>query len=178
MYQEYEARFYGHSGLLLGGFPAILPFMEKLDHIDRRILTILQRDASLSLEELGEEVGLSRNAVWRRVRVLEDSGVIRARVALLDAERIGLGLTVFMLIRTDRHTPDWLERFAEATREMPEILGAYRMTGDLDYLVRARVADVKAYDRLYRALVARVDLHDVSASFVMEELKDTTALPL
>ncbi|WP_091301443.1 Lrp/AsnC family transcriptional regulator [Gemmobacter aquatilis] len=152
--------------------------MEKLDHIDRRILTILQRDASLSLEELGEEVGLSRNAVWRRVRVLEDSGVIRARVALLDAERIGLGLTVFMLIRTDRHTPDWLERFAEATREMPEILGAYRMTGDLDYLVRARVADVKAYDRLYRALVARVDLHDVSASFVMEELKDTTALPL
>lgn len=152
--------------------------MEKLDHIDRRILTILQRDASLSLEELGEGVGLSRNAVWRRVRVLEDSGVIRARVALLDAERIGLGLTVFMLIRTDRHTPDWLERFAEATREMPEILGAYRMTGDLDYLVRARVADVKAYDRLYRALVARVDLHDVSASFVMEELKDTTALPL
>ena len=161
-----------------GETPAILPDMQKLDHLDRRILTILQRTAGLSLEELGEEVGLSRNAVWRRVKVLEETGVIRGRVALLDPELLGLGLTVFMMIRTDRHTADWLDTFAEATRDMPEILGAYRMTGDLDYLVRARVADVRAYDRLYRALVARVDLHDVSASFVMEELKDTTALPL
>ncbi len=152
--------------------------MEKFDHLDRRILTILQRNADLSLEELGDQVGLSRNAVWRRVKALEDSGVIRARVALLDAEAVGLGLTVFMLIRTDRHTPDWLDRFAKATRDMPEILGAYRMTGDLDYLIRARVSDVKAYDRLYRDLTSRVDLHDVSASFVMEEIKDTTALPL
>ena len=152
--------------------------MQKLDHLDRRILSILQRDSALSLEELGDRVGLSRNAVWRRVKTLEDSGVIRARVALLEAEKVGLGLTVFMLIRTDRHAPDWLDRFAEATRDMPEILGAYRMTGDLDYLIRARVADVKAYDRLYRDLVARVDLHDVSASFVMEEIKETTALPL
>lgn len=152
--------------------------MPKLDPLDRRILSILQRDSALSLEELGDRVGLSRNAVWRRVKALEDSGVIRARVALLEAEKVGLGLTVFMLIRTDRHAPDWLDRFAEATRDMPEILGAYRMTGDLDYLIRARVADVKAYDRLYRDLVARVDLHDVSASFVMEEIKDTTALPL
>jgi len=152
--------------------------MEKFDHLDRRILTILQRNADLSLEELGDQVGLSRNAVWRRVKALEDSGVIRARVALLDAEAVGLGLTVFMLIRTDRHTPDWLDRFARATRDMPEILGAYRMTGDLDYLIRARVSDVKAYDRLYRDLTSRVDLHDVSASFVMEDIKDTTALPL
>lgn len=152
--------------------------MEKLDHLDRRILALLQRDAGLALEELGEQVGLSRNAVWRRVKALEDRGVIRARVALLDPEAVGLGLTVFMLIRTDRHTPGWLEQFATATRDMPEILGAYRMTGDLDYLIRARVADVKAYDRLYQDLLRRVDLHDVSASFVMEELKETTALPL
>lgn len=152
--------------------------MEKLDHLDRRILTILQRDASLSLEELGDRIGLSRNAVWRRVKALEDSGVIRARVALLDPDKLGLGLTVFMMIKADRHTPDWLDRFTRATLDMPEILGAYRMTGDLDYLIRARVADVKAYDRLYKDLIARVDLHDVSASFVMEETKDTTALPV
>ncbi|MDT8855703.1 Lrp/AsnC family transcriptional regulator [Paracoccaceae bacterium Fryx2] len=152
--------------------------MQILDHLDRRILGLLQTDASLALEDLGERVGLSRNAVWRRVKALEASGVIRARVALLDPEAVGLGLTVFMLIRTDRHTPDWLDRFAQATRDMPDILGAYRMSGDLDYLIRARVADVKAYDRLYQELVRRVDLHDVSASFVMEEIKDTTALPL
>jgi Lrp/AsnC family transcriptional regulator len=152
--------------------------MQKLDHLDRRILALLQSDAGLALEQLGDRVGLSRNAVWRRVKALEEAGVIRARVALLDPETVGLGLTVFMLIRTDRHAPDWLDRFAAATRDMPEILGAYRMTGDLDYLIRARVADVKAYDRLYRDLVGRVELHDVSASFVMEEIKETTALPL
>lgn len=170
--------FAGHSRLPAGGFPAILPDMEKLDHLDRRLLTILQRDASLSLEDLGERVGLSRNAVWRRVKALEEAGIIRARVALLDPEKLGLCLTVFMLIKAERHTPDWLDRFTAATRDMPEILGAYRMTGDLDYLIRARVADVKAYDRLYKALIARVDLHDVSASFVMEETKETTALPV
>lgn len=152
--------------------------MEKLDHLDRRILTILQRDAGLSLEELGDRIGLSRNAVWRRVKALEESGVIRARVALLDPDKLGLGLTVFMMIKAERHTPDWLDRFTHATRDMPEILGAYRMTGDLDYLIRARVADVKAYDRLYKELISRVDLHDVSASFVMEETKETTALPV
>lgn len=152
--------------------------MERLDHLDRRILAILQRDAGLSLEELGDRVGLSRNAVWRRVKALEETGIIRARVALLDPEKLGLGLTVFMMIKAERHTTDWLDNFTRATADMPEILGAYRMTGDLDYLIRARVADVKAYDRLYKDLIARVDLHDVSASFVMEETKETTALPV
>lgn len=152
--------------------------MQTFDALDRKILTHLQRQADLPLEALGEQVGLSRNAVWRRVKALEASGLIRARVALLDADLLGLGLTVFMQIRTDKHTPDWLERFAKATMDIPEILGAYRMTGDLDYLIRARVADVKAYDRLYQKLVGRVELHDVSASFVMEELKETTELPL
>lgn len=152
--------------------------METIDSFDHKILALLQRTADLPLEEIGSRVGLSRNAVWRRIKSLEASGVIRARVALLEPEAVGLGLTVFMLIRTDRHAPDWLEKFARAVRDMPEILGAYRMTGDLDYLIRARVADVKDYDRLYQALVARVELADVSASFVMEEIKETTELPL
>lgn len=152
--------------------------MEKLDHLDRRLLKILQRDCARSLEDLGADVGLSRNAVWRRVRALEEAGIIRARVGLLDPEKLGLGLTVFMLIKAGRHSPDWLERFSQVTRDMPEILGVYRMTGELDYMIRARVADVGAYDQLYRDLISRIDLHDVSASFVMEEIKDTTALPL
>ncbi|MEZ5751146.1 MAG: Lrp/AsnC family transcriptional regulator [Paracoccaceae bacterium] len=152
--------------------------MQVIDETDRKILRLLQQDSAIPLEAIGDRVNLSRNAVWRRVRLLEEAGIIRGRVALLDAERIGLGLTVFLMIRTSDHRPDWLERFARATQDMPEILGAYRMTGDLDYLVRARVADVKAYDALYQQLIRRVDLADVSASFVMEEIKDTTALPV
>jgi len=148
------------------------------DPMDRKILIALQENADLALEDLGAKVGLSRNAVWRRVKALEATGVITRRVALLDPEKLGLGLTVFMMIRTERHAADWLERFAAATRDMPEVLGAYRMTGELDYLIRARVADVKAYDRLYQDLINRVELADVSASFVMEELKETTELPL
>lgn len=152
--------------------------MEKIDTFDCRILRLLQVDADMPLEQIGDRVGLSRNAVWRRIKALEASGLIRARVALLDPEKLGLGLTVFMLIRTDRHAPEWLEQFARAARDLPEILGAYRMTGDLDYLIRARVADVKDYDRLYQTLVRRIELADVSASFVMEEIKETTALPV
>jgi Lrp/AsnC family transcriptional regulator len=149
-----------------------------IDHTDRRILHELQSDASLSLDEIGDRVGLSRNACWRRIRSLEDDGVIRSRVALLDAEKLGLGLTVIMLIRTRKHDPDWLTKFSKITKSMPEILGAYRMSGDLDYLVRARVADVPAYDQLYKRLIAKIDLSDVSASFVMEEIKETTGLPV
>lgn len=149
-----------------------------LDDLDRRILSVLQSDASLGLEEIGARVGLSRNAVWRRVRALEEAGIVRARVAILDAAKLGLGLTVFIFVRTRSHDPGWLEQFARATRDMPEIQGAYRMTGDLDYLIRARVADVAAYDALYQRLIRKVEMSDVSASFVMEELKETTALPL
>lgn len=149
-----------------------------IDHTDRRILHELQSDASLSLDEIGDRVGLSRNACWRRIKSLEDDGVIRTRVTLLDAEKLGLGLTVIMLIRTRRHDSDWLTKFSKITKSMPEILGAYRMSGDLDYLVRARVADVPAYDQLYKSLIAKIDLSDVSASFVMEEIKETTALPV
>lgn len=149
-----------------------------LDDIDRRILRRLQIDAGQSLEELGHQIGLSRNAVWRRVRALDAAGIIKGRVALLDADKIGVGLTVFILVRTRAHDPDWLDRFARATRDLDEIQGAYRMTGELDYLIRAQVADVAAYDTLYQRLIRRVEMSDVSASFVMEELKDTTALPL
>ncbi|MFU1476730.1 Lrp/AsnC family transcriptional regulator [Roseovarius sp. C7] len=152
--------------------------MVKIDDTDRRILAILQRDAAIGLDALGDKVGLSRNACWRRIRALDEAGVITGRVALLDPERLGLGLTVFMQIRAERHDAEWLEAFARATKAMPEIQSVYRMTGDLDYLIRARVADMKDYDRLYQRLIARVPMGDVSASFVMEEIKDTTELPL
>ena len=152
--------------------------MKTIDHIDARILTELQRDADRPLDALADTVGLSRNGIWRRMKALEARGIIRGRVALLDPAKLSLGLTVFMMIRTNAHAPDWLDKFSRATREMPEILGAYRMTGDLDYLVRARVADVAAYDRLYQRLIRKVPMSDVSASFVMEELKETHELPL
>ena len=152
--------------------------MLTLDASDRRILRVLQREADIGLEALGEKVGLSRNACWRRIKALDQAGAIKRRVAILDAEMLGLGLSVFIQIRTSDHAADWLEKFARAMREMPEILGAYRMTGDLDYLIRARVADVAAYDRLYQRLIKKIDVSDISASFVMEELKETTELPL
>lgn len=152
--------------------------MSNIDAIDRRILSALQRDAGQSLDVLGAEVGLSRNACWRRIRTLEESGVITGRIATLDARKLGLGLTVFMQIRTNAHAPDWLKQFSAATKAMPEIQGVYRMSGDLDYLIRARVADMAGYDQLYQRLIARVPLSDVSASFVMEEIKETAQLPL
>lgn len=150
----------------------------KLDEMDRRILAELQRDGSLSIEELSERVHLSRNACWRRVKRLEEERVITGRVALVDADRLGLGLSVFVIVRTSSHDPDWLKRFREAVTGFPEITGVYRMSGDLDYILRARVADVKAYDRLYQRLIARVPLTDVSAFFVMEEIKETTVVPV
>ena len=150
----------------------------ELDQIDRRILRELQRDAALGVEALGERVGLSRNACWRRVRQMEEAGVITARVALVDPDALDLGLAVFVAVRTDRHEADWLERFTKAVRDMPEILGVWRTSGDLDYLLKARVADVRAYDRLYQRLIRRIELADISASFVMEEIKETTELPV
>lgn len=152
--------------------------MDNIDAIDRRILSILQRDAGQSLESIGQTVGLSRNACWRRIGAMEKAGLIKDRVVLLDAGKLGLSLTVFIQIRTNAHEPGWLQKFSQATRSMPEILGVYRMSGDLDYLIRAKVADMAGYDRLYQRLIGKVALSDVSASFVMEEIKETTALPL
>ncbi len=148
------------------------------DTTDRRILAELQRDGTLSVDQLSERVGLSRNACWRRMRRLEDEKFITGRVALVDADKLGLGLSVFILIRTSNHDPDWLAKFRSAVTSFPEITGVYRMSGDLDYVLRARVADVKAYDRLYQRLIAKAPLSDVSASFVMEEIRETTVVPV
>ncbi len=148
-----------------------------IDPIDRRILFELQRDGTLSVDQLSERVSLSRNACWRRVKLMEEAGVITGRVALVDAEKLGFGLSVFILVRTSQHEPGWLKSFREAVSAIPEIIGVYRMSGDLDYVLRARVPDVKAYDRLYQRLIAKVPLSDVSASFVMEEIKETLELP-
>ena len=128
----------------------------EIDEIDRRILAELQRDGTLSVDQLSSRVRLSRNACWRRMKILEDSGVITGRVALVDAEKLGLGLSVFIIVRTSNHDPEWLAKFRAAATSFPEITGVYRMSGDLDYVLRARVADVKAYDRLYQRLIARV----------------------
>ncbi|MEM8754339.1 MAG: Lrp/AsnC family transcriptional regulator [Pseudomonadota bacterium] len=152
--------------------------MTDLDALDRKILRELQRDCDQPLEALGAKIGLSRNACWRRVKRLEETGILRARVALADAAALGLSLQVFIFVRTSAHEPDWLDRFAAAVRDLPEVLGAYRMTGDLDYLVRARISGIAEYDALYQRLIRRVPMTDVSASFVMEELKETTALPV
>ena len=175
-----EERFNGpNSSLHFMIFWDIHPKMKaEIDAIDRKILSELQRDGTLSVDQLSERVSLSRNACWRRMRRLEDDGFITGRVALVDADKVGLGLSVFILIRTSHHDPDWLAKFRSAVVSFPEITGVYRMSGDLDYVLRARVSDVKAYDRLYQRLIAKVPLSDVSASFVMEEIKETTVVPV
>jgi len=149
-----------------------------LDDIDRRLLAELQLDASESLEKLGERVGISRNACWNRVKRLEEAGTIKARIALVEPSRVNLALSVFIAIKTNEHDPKWSETFAKATRAIPEIQGVYRTAGELDYLIHARVPDMPAYDALYQKLIRKVRLTDVSASFVMQEIKETTALPL
>ena len=149
-----------------------------MDTTDRKLLDILQHDAALSLDELSARMALSRNACWRRVKRLEDEGVIKARVTLLDARRINVGLTAFIALRTTEHSAKWLDQFSKAVRDLPEIVGVYRMTGDVDYLLQAVIPDVAAYDRLYKRLIGKITLADVSSSFVMEEIKSTTVLPL
>lgn len=152
--------------------------MEEIDTLDRKILRELQRDAARPVEDIGARIGLSRNATWRRIRRLEEVGVIRRKVADVDPAALNLGLAVFISVRTDRHDAKWASDFRAVVQGFPEILGAYRTSGELDYLIHARVADVAAYDRLYQRLIAAVDLKDVSASFVMEELKETFELPV
>ena len=149
-----------------------------IDPKDRDILREIQRDSAQSIEELAGKVNLSRNACWRRVKVMEEAGVIRAHVALLDPEKLNLGLTAFIAVKTAQHEPRWLEKFAAAVKDIPEITGVYRTTGDTDYLLQAVVPDIAGYDRLYKRLIAKIPLTDVSSSFVMEKIKETTALPL
>lgn len=148
------------------------------DTIDQRILHLLQQDATLSVDAISEQVALSRNACWRRIKAMEARGVIRAKVALLDATKIGCPLTALVLIRTDQHSDAWRKDFAIAVAALPEITSAQRMSGDLDYVLKVRLADVAAYDRFYKRLTSRISVSDISASFVMENIKDTTALPI
>ena len=152
--------------------------MDKLDELDRKILNALQADAAISLDQLGETIGLSRNACWRRVKAMETSGIITKRVALIDPIKVDLGLMVFMQVRTNSHDPKWQLDFSNATNAISGILSVYRMTGDLDYLIRARVSDMVDYDRLYQQLITRLHIADIAASFVMEEIKDSTTLTL
>jgi Lrp/AsnC family transcriptional regulator len=152
--------------------------MKKLDINDIKILKQLQKNASLSIEEISERISLSRNACWRRIRRLEDDGIINKRVAIVNAEALDLGQMVIVLISTNSHDPEWLSLFRAAITEMPEIMGAHRMSGDLDYILRVRVRDVRAYDKFYQRLISKVPISNVSASFVMEDLKDSTELPL
>lgn len=150
----------------------------QIDKIDRAILRILQSDATLSVDDIGAAVNLSRNACWRRIKMMEQSGVITGRVALVDPAQVGAPLTAMVLIRTNAHDAAWMVDFQTALRSMPEVVGAYRMSGDLDYVLRVRVADVPAYDAFYKRLTSRISVSDISASFVMEEIKETTAVPL
>lgn len=149
-----------------------------LDEIDKNILSLLQKDATLSADDVSDAVHLSRNACWRRIKAMEAAGIITRRVALVDPARVGCGLLVMVMIRTNQHDAAWLDTFDRALGAMPEVVGAYRMTGDLDYILRVRVADMKAYDDFYKRLTSRISVSDISASFVMEEMKETTAVPL
>ena len=152
--------------------------MKQLDVNDIKILRQLQKNASLSIEVISDRIALSRNACWRRIRRLEDDGIINKRVAIVNADALDLGQMVIVLISTNSHDPKWLSLFRSAIAEMPEIMGAHRMSGDLDYILRVRVRDVRAYDKFYQRLISKVPISNVSSSFVMEDLKDSTELPL
>jgi Lrp/AsnC family transcriptional regulator len=150
----------------------------RLDAIDRKILTVLQEDASLSVAEIGDRVGLSSTPCWKRIQRLEADGVIQRRVAVVDQDKLGLGVTVFVSIETGDHSEDWLRRFAETVSALPEVMEFYRMAGDVDYMLRVAVADIAGYDRLYKKLIAAIPLKNVTSRFAMEKIKSTTALPL
>ena len=149
-----------------------------MDKTDRKILALLQEDAAQPIADIARKIGLSVTPCWRRIQKLEEDGVIRARVALLEAPKIGLGMSVFVAIKTDQHNSDWLAEFARTISQRKEVVEFYRMSGEVDYLLRVVVPDMAAYDRFYKDLIAEVRLTDVSSSFAMEEIKYTTALPL
>jgi Lrp/AsnC family transcriptional regulator len=149
-----------------------------MDAIDRKILAVVQEDASLSVADIGQRVGLSSTPCWKRLQRLEAEGVITRRVALIDPEKIGLGTTVFVSVETGDHSEDWLKRFAEVVGAMPEVMEFYRMAGDVDYMLRVVVPDIQGYDGFYKKLIATVPLKNVTSRFAMERIKSTTALPI
>ncbi len=149
-----------------------------MDRFDRRILEQLQTDSDIAVAQLAEQIGLSTNACWRRIKRLEESGLIRRRVALLDERALDLKLTVFVAVKTNEHNDRWLKTFAEGVKALPEVVEFYRMSGDTDYLLKIVVKDIDDYDRVYKKLIAVAPMHDVSSSFAMERIKSSTALPL
>jgi Lrp/AsnC family transcriptional regulator len=150
----------------------------RMDAIDRKILVLLQDDASLSVAEIGHRVGLSSTPCWKRIQKLEAEGVIAKRVALVDPDKVGLGITVFVSIETADHSEEWLDRFAKTVGAMPEVMEFYRMAGDVDYMLRVVASDMHAYDQFYKRLIAAVPLKNVTSRFAMEKIKSTTALSI
>ena len=152
--------------------------MTELNDVDRRILTIVQEDASLPVAEIAARVNLSPTPVWRRIQRLQAAGIITRQVALLDPAKVGHDITVFVEVQTEDHSAEWLDRFAAAVAEMPEVMEVYRMAGDVDYLLRVSVPTMAAFDAFYRDLIARLPLRNVTSRFAMERVKHTTAYPL
>ena len=149
-----------------------------MDAIDRKILVLLQEDDSLSVAQIGSRVGLSSTPCWKRIQRLEADGVIQKRVALVDPDKLGLGVTVFVSIETGDHSQEWLARFASTVGAMPEVMEFYRMAGDVDYMLRVIVPDIQGYDAFYKRLIGSVPLKNVTSRFAMERIKATTALPI
>src|SRR6218665_2317845 len=149
-----------------------------MDRLDRKILRLLQEDSTLAVADLAKKVGLSTTPCWRRIQKMEEDGVIRGRVALLDPAKVNTKVTVFVSIRTNAHSIEWLKRFSEVIGEVSEVVEFYRMSGDVAYLLRVVVPDIAAYDAFYKRLIARIEIRDVSSAFAMEQIKYTTELPL
>ncbi|WP_237151448.1 Lrp/AsnC family transcriptional regulator [Oryzibacter oryziterrae] len=149
-----------------------------LDRLDKKILSIIQDDATIPVAEIAKRVGLSTTPCWRRIQKLEEDGVILRRVALLDPKAVNTKVTVFVSIVTNQHSEEWLKRFAELIREFPEVVEFYRMSGQVDYLLRVVVPDIESYDAFYKRLIAKIEISDVSSAFAMEQIKYTTSLPL
>lgn len=149
-----------------------------MDNIDKKILTILQENAELSVSDIADKVGLSTTPCWRRIQNMEKSGVIKARVAILDPEKINVGVTVFVAIKTSQHNPEWIEKFGDGLNRIDEVVEVYRMSGDVDYMLKVQVPDIAAYDQVYKKLIAIAEMFDVSSHFSMEQIKYTTKLPL
>jgi len=149
-----------------------------MDAIDRKIISILQENAETPIQAIADVVNLSTTPCWRRVQKLKELGVIKKQVALCDPAMLNVGVTVFISIRTNQHSQAWLNKFADHVKDIPEVIEFYRMSGDVDYLIRVVVPDIAAYDAVYKKLIRIADLHDVSSSFAMEQIKYTTALPV
>ena len=149
-----------------------------MDAIDRKIVALLQEDASLSLAQIAHRVGLSQSPCWKRIQRLEKAGVILKRVALVNPESIGMGLTVFVSVETGDHSTAWLARFAQTISAMPEVMEFHRMAGDIDYMLRVSVPNMQAYDAFYKRMISKIEIRDVSSAFAMEQIKYTTELPL